>query len=115
MKKSNFYLRYRNVGILPCSLFLIFPNYIAFKLIDYFGIFLIKKLNILIAEIIVLFLFIGIGAVVIWFIIQLIEEEVIAWLYFDKIDLQVGLRIFFGKLVIELFEKRRGKNDCKKL
>ena len=78
MEKKNFYLRYRNVGILPCGLFLIFFNYIAFKLIDYFGIFLIKNLNILIAEIIVLFVCIGIGAVVIWFIIQLIEEEVIA-------------------------------------
>ena len=115
MKKSNFYFRYRNVGILPCVSFLIFFNYIAFKFIDYFGIFLIKELNILIAEIIILFVFIGIGAVEIWFTIQLIEEEIIAWLYFDKIDLQVGLRIFFGKLVIELFEKRRGKNDCKKL
>lgn len=115
MNKSNFYFRYRNVGILPCSLFLIFFNYIAFKLIDYFGIFLIKKLNILIAEIIVLFVFIGIGAVVIWFIIQLIEEEIIAWLYFGEIDLQVGLRIFFGKLVMQLVEKWRGKNDCKKL
>ena len=115
MKKSNFYFRYRNVGVLPCILSILLVHYIVAKCVDYFGIILVKMSNILIAEIIVLFAFIGIGAVLIWFLIQLIEEEVIAWLYFDEIDLQTGFGIFFGKLVMQLIEKWRGKNDYKKL
>lgn len=47
MKKSNFYFRYRNVGVLPCSLSILFLHYIMEKGVDYFGIILVKMSNFL--------------------------------------------------------------------
>jgi len=50
-----------------------------------------------------------------WFVIQLAKEFFRAWFAIDRADSQVRLKSFFGKLVMQLVEKWRGKNDCKKL
>lgn len=71
--------------------------------------------NILIAEIFILIAFIGYFMIEMWLIVQFGEEMLRACFSLDRTDPQVVLKGFFGKLVIELIEKRRGKNDCKKL
>lgn len=115
MKKSNFYFRYRNVGVLPCSLSILFLHYIMEKGVDYFGIILVKMSNFLIAEMFLWIAFICYFVIEMWFVIQLAKEFFRARFAHKNIDRQVILKMFFGKLAIELFEKRRGKNDCKKL
>lgn len=115
MKKSNFYLRYRNVGISPCVLSIFFLPYMVEKGVDYFGITLVKMSNFLIAEIYILVVLVSCLAVDIWFMIQLARELYRARFTHENIDRQVILKIFFGKLAIQLVEKWRGKNDCKKL
>lgn len=115
MKKSNFYFRYRNVGVLPCALSILLIHYIVERGVDYFEITLVKMSNLLIAEIFLLIVFIGYFVIETWFIIQLVKEFFRAWFAIDRTDPQVVLKGFFGKLVIELFEKRRRKNDCKEL
>lgn len=71
--------------------------------------------NFLIAEIYILTVLIGCLVVEIWFMIQLIRELYRAIFAIDRTDSQVRLKSFFGKLVMQLVEKWRGKNDCKKL
>ena len=71
MKQSNFYFRYRNVGVLPCSLSILFLHYIVEKGVDCFGIFLVKMSNFLIAEIFLWIAFIGYFVIEMWFVIQL--------------------------------------------
>lgn len=115
MKKSNFYFRYRNVGVLPCSLSILLVHYIVAKSLDHFGIILVKMSNILIAEMFLWIAFICYFVIGMWFVIQFEKELFRAWFAIDRGDSQVRLKSFFGKLVIELFEKWRGKNDCKKL
>lgn len=115
MKKSNFYFRYRNVGVLPCFLSIFLVHYIVAKSLDHFGIFLVKMSNFLIAEIFLWIAFIGYFVIEMWFVIQLAKEFFRARFAIDRTVPQVVFKRFFGKLVIELFEKRRGKNDCKKL
>ena len=115
MEKRNFYFKYRNVGVLPCSLSILLVHYIVEKGVDYFEITLVKMSNFLIAEILILIAFIGYFMIEMWFMVQLAKELFRAWFAIDRTDPQVVLKGFFGKLVIELIEKRRGKNDCKKL
>ena len=115
MKKSNFYFRYRNVGVLPCSLSILFLHYIMEKGVDYFGIILVKMSNFLLAEMFLWIAFICYFVIEMWFVIQLAKEFFRAWFAIDRTDPQVVFKRFFGKLVIEWFEKWRGKNDCKKL
>ena len=50
-----------------------------------------------------------------WFVIQFAKELFRTWFAIDRADSQVRLKSFFGKLVMQLVEKWRGKNDCKKL
>ena len=115
MKKSNFYFRYRNVGVLPCSLSILLVHYIVAKSLDRFGIILVKMSNILIAETFLWIVFVAYFVVELWFVVQLVKEFLRAWFAIDRTDPKVVLKGFFGKLVIELIEKRREKNDCKKL
>lgn len=115
MKKKNFYFRYRNVGVLPCVLSIFFLPYIVEKGFDCFGIILIKMSDLLIAKTFLWIVFIGYFVIEIWFVIQLAKELRRVRFAIDRTDPQVVFKRFFGKLVIELFEKRRGKNDCKKL
>lgn len=115
MNKSNFYFRYRNVGVLPCSLFILLFHYLMEKGVDYFGIILVKMSNFLIAEVLLWIAFIGYFVIEMWFMIQLAKEFFRAWFAIDRTDSQVRLKSFFGKLVMQLVEKWRGKNDCKKL
>lgn len=115
MKKSNFYFRYRNVGVLPCSLSILFLHYIMEKGVDYFGIILVKMSNFLIAEMFLWIAFICYFVIEMWFVIQFAKELFRAWFAIDRTDSQVRLKSFFGKLVVQLVEKWRGKNDCKKL
>ena len=115
MKKSNFYFRYRNVGVLPCSLFILFLHYIVEKGVDYFGIILVKMSNFLIAEMFLWIVFICYFVIEMWFVIQFEKELFRAWFSIYRNDSQVRLKSFFGKLAMQLVEKWRGKNDCKKL
>ena len=115
MKKSNFYFRYRNVGVLPCFLSIFLVHYIVAKSLDHFGIVLVKMSNILIAETLLWIVFVAYFVIELWFVVQLEKEFFRARFAIDRTDPQVVFKRFFGKLVIELFEKRRGKNDCKKL
>ena len=115
MKKKNFYFRYRNVGVLPCVLSIFFLPYIVEKGFDCFGIILIKMSDLLIAKTFLWIVFIGYFVIETWFVIQLTKEMIRARFSFGKIDRQVILKLFFGKLVMQLVEKWRGKNDCKKL
>lgn len=71
--------------------------------------------NFLIAEIYILAVLVDCLAVGIWFMIQLARELHRARFTYKNIDRQVILEIFFGKLVMQLVEKWREKNDCKKL
>ena len=115
MEKRNFYFKYRNVGVLPCSLSILLVHYIVEKGVDYFGITLVKMSNFLIAEIIILIAIIGYFMIEMWLMIQLVKEMFRVGFSIDRTVPQVVLKSFFGKLVIELIEKWRGKNDCKKL
>ena len=110
MEKRNFYFKYRNVGVLPCSLSILLVHYIMEKGADYFGITLVKMSNFLIAEIIILIAIIGCFMIEMWLIVQLAKEMFGAWFAIDRTGSQ-----FFGKLVMQLIEKRKEKNDCKKL
>lgn len=112
MKKSNFYFRYRNVGVLPCSLSILLVQYIVEKGVNHFGIILVKMSNLLIAETLLWIVFVAYFVIELWFVVQLVKEFFRARFAIDRTDPQVVLKRFFGKLVIELFEKRRGKNDC---
>lgn len=71
--------------------------------------------NFLIAEVILWIAFTGYFVIEMWFMIQLAKEFFRAWVAIDRTDSQVRLKSFFGKLVVQLVEKWRGKNDCKKL
>lgn len=114
MKKSNFYFRYRNVGVLPCSLSILFLHYIMEKGVDYFGIILVKMSNFLIAEMFLWIAFICYFVIEMWFVIQFAKEFFRARFAIDRTGSQ-RLETFFGKLVMQLVEKWREKNDCKKL
>ena len=115
MNKSNFYFRYRNVGVLPCSLFILLFHYIMEKGVDYFGIILVKMSNFLIAEVLLWIAFIGYFVIEMWFVIQFAKEMFRARFSIYRTDSQVRLKYFFGKLVMQLVEKWREKNDYKKL
>ena len=69
--------------------------------------------NFLIAEIIILIAIIGCFMIEMWLMVQLAKEMFRAWFAIDRTGSQ-RLETFFGKLVMQLIEKRRGKNDCKK-
>ena len=115
MKKKSFYFRYRNVGVLPCVLSIFFLPYIVEKGFDCFGIILIKMSDLLIAKTFLWIVFIGYFVIEIWFVIQLAKELYRVRFAHKNVDRQVILKMFFGKLVMQLVEKWRGKNDCKKL
>lgn len=115
MKKRNFYFRYRNVGVLPCALSILLVQYIVEKGVNHFGMILVKMSNILIAETFLWIVFVAYFVVELWFVIQLTKELIRARFSFGKIDRQAILKLFFGKLVMQLVEEWRRENDCKKL
>ena len=71
--------------------------------------------NILIAETLLWIVFVAYFVIELWFVVQLVKEFFRARFAIDRADSQVRLKSFFGKLVMQLVEKWRGKNDCKKL
>lgn len=115
MKKRNFYFRYRNVGVLPCALSILLVHYIVAKSLDHFGIVLVKMSNILIAETLLWIVFVAYFVIELWFVVQFVKEFFRARFAHKNIDRQVILKMFFGKLVMQLVEEWRGENDCKKL
>ena len=108
MREKNFYLRYRNVGVLPCALSILLVHYIVAKSLDHFGIALVKMSNILIAETFLWIVFVAYFVVELWFVVQLVKEFLRARFAHKNIDRQVILKMFFGKLVMQLVEKWRG-------
>ena len=71
--------------------------------------------DLLIAKTFLWIVFVGYFVIEMWFVIQLAKELHRARFVHENINRQVILKIFFGKLVMQLVEKWRGKNDCKKL
>lgn len=71
--------------------------------------------DLLIAKTFLWIVFIGYFVIETWFVIQLARELHRARFAHKNVDRQAIFKMFFGKLVMQLVEKWRGKNDCKKL
>ena len=71
--------------------------------------------DLLIAKTFLWSVFIGYFVIEIWFVIQLAKELYRVRFAHKNVDRQVILKMFFGKLVMQLVEKWRVENDCKKL